>query len=98
MEVFVPKPGPDEGCGTCGGGHTYCEACWNHPGRPGMVPTKIFYDSWGQPWEFCSAEVVGAEAFGPLGVARKCGPETPTYSEAAKEERISEVEGWVYLV
>lgn len=96
MKVFVPKPGPDAGCSMCGG--TYCDFCWSHPGRPGMVPTGIFFDSWGQPWELCSADDLGAKAFGPLGVARKCSPETPTYSEAAQEGRTSEVEGWVYLV
>ncbi len=33
--VYVPAPGPDVGCAVCGGG--YCEACWNDPGRPGLV-------------------------------------------------------------
>lgn len=33
--VYMPAPGPDVGCMVCGGG--YCEACWNDPGRPGLV-------------------------------------------------------------
>lgn len=33
--VYMPASGPDVGCAVCGGG--YCEACWNDPGRPGLV-------------------------------------------------------------
>lgn len=38
-------------------------------------PVSHFFDSQGHLWETCGADSEGAEAFGPVGTARKIEPE-----------------------
>jgi hypothetical protein len=50
---------------------------------PVIAPAPvIFQDSWGNWWETCSADVNGAEAFGPRGCAvRTAAPVVPVRME-----------------
>jgi hypothetical protein len=55
----------------------------------------IFFDSWGNPWEVCSADAEEAEAFGPCFTARR--RPLPHLREVPPELREEDENGWVFL-
>ena len=56
----------------------------------------IFFDSWGNPWEVVPADHPDAEAFGPLGAARRAVG-VPCLRDTPKNELEETPEGWVFL-